>query len=95
MATVAYLSMETALENRMPTRAGGLGVLAGDTLRSTADLGIPMVAVSLLYRRGHFRQSLNARGNQTEEPVGGPEEHFVAEQGDARPDRDASDAASL
>lgn len=66
---VAYFSMEIGLEAGMPTYAGGLGVLAGDTIRSAADLDIPMVAVSLLHRRGYFFQHLDAAGNQTEEPV--------------------------
>src|SRR5512146_2451993 len=65
---VAYFSMEIALDENIPTYSGGLGVLAGDTLRSTADLGVPMVAVSLLYRKGYFRQRLDAAGNQTEQP---------------------------
>jgi starch phosphorylase len=53
----------------MPTYAGGLGVLAGDTLRSAADLGLPVVGVSLLYRQGYFQQKLDVRGAQREEPV--------------------------
>jgi starch phosphorylase len=52
----------------MPTYSGGLGVLAGDTLRSAADLGVPMVAITLLHRQGYFRQHLEADGNQLEEP---------------------------
>jgi starch phosphorylase len=55
---VAYFSMEIALENSMPTYSGGLGVLAGDTIRAAADLRLPMVAVSLLYRKGYFSQRL-------------------------------------
>ena len=66
--TVAYFSMEIALEPSIPTYSGGLGILAGDTIRAAADLGVPMVAVSLVYRRGHFRQSLDAQGNQSELP---------------------------
>ncbi len=66
-ARVAYFSMEIALEPGIPTYSGGLGVLAGDTLRSGADLGVPMVGVSLIHRRGYFRQRLDARGNQFEE----------------------------
>jgi len=66
---VAYLSMEIALEPAIPTYAGGLGVLAGDTLRSAADLGFEMCAVTLLHRRGYFRQVLDAKGEQREEPV--------------------------
>ena len=66
--TVAYFSMEIALEPDMPTYSGGLGVLAGDTLRSAADLGASVVAVTLVYRKGYFRQHLDPPGNQTEEP---------------------------
>jgi glycogen phosphorylase len=65
---VAYFSMEIALDPAMPTYAGGLGVLAGDTLRSAADLGVPMLGVTLLYRKGYFEQRLDERGNQLEEP---------------------------
>ena len=66
---IAYFSMEIALENAMPTYSGGLGVLAGDTIRAAADLRLPMVAVSLLYRKGYFTQRLAEDGSQTEEPV--------------------------
>jgi len=55
---VAYFSMEVALSNDIPTYSGGLGVLAGDTLRSCADLEVPVVAVSLVHRRGYFRQEI-------------------------------------
>src|SRR5574337_590990 len=57
------------LEPAMPTYAGGLGVLAGDTLRSAADLEVPMVGVTLLHRRGYFYQRLDQKGRQSEEPV--------------------------
>ena len=66
---VAYFSMEIGLESSMPTYSGGLGVLAGDTIRSAADLEVPMVAVTLLHRQGYFYQRLDAQGNQSEEPV--------------------------
>lgn len=66
---VGYLSMEIGLENDLPTFSGGLGMLAGDTLRSAADLGLRMVGVTLLYRKGYFRQSLDEAGNQTESAV--------------------------
>ena len=66
---IAYLSMEVAVDPDTPTYSGGLGVLAGDTLRSCADLKIPIVGVSLLYRRGYFEQHLDDRGNQHEQPV--------------------------
>ena len=74
---IAYFSMELALESAMPTYAGGLGVLAGDTLRSAADLGVLMVAVSLLYRKGHFYQRLDGEGRQHEEPVVWVPEDFL------------------
>ncbi|MGD0941784.1 MAG: alpha-glucan family phosphorylase [Terracidiphilus sp.] len=64
---VAYYSMEIAIEPSMPTYSGGLGVLAGDTLRSTADLGVPLVAFSLVHRKGYFQQHLNEAGMQTED----------------------------
>ena len=64
--TVAYFSMEIALEAAIPTYAGGLGVLAGDTIRSAADLGLSLVAVSLVHRHGYFHQQLDANGAQSE-----------------------------
>ena len=80
---VVYFSMEIALEPTIPTYAGGLGVLAGDTLRSAADMGLPMSAVTLLHRKGYFEQHLDAAGNQTESPsMWHPEE--VLEPLDAR-----------
>ena len=77
---VAYFSMEIALENAMPSYSGGLGVLAGDTIRAAADLRLPMVAVSLLYRRGYFSQHLSEDGSQTEEPVIWNVEEFLKEE---------------
>ena len=74
---VAYFSMEIGLESGMPTYSGGLGVLAGDTIRSAADLEVPMVAVSLLHRRGYFFQRLDAHGQQSEEPVAWPVNDFA------------------
>jgi glycogen phosphorylase len=68
-STVAYFSMEICLEQAIPTYSGGLGVLAGDTLRSAADLGVPLVAVTLLHRKGYFEQHLDPSGQQTEQPV--------------------------
>ncbi|HET7550128.1 MAG TPA: alpha-glucan family phosphorylase [Gemmatimonadaceae bacterium] len=65
---VAYFSMEICLEQAIPTYSGGLGVLAGDTIRSAADLGVPMSAVTLVHRKGYFRQHLDGNGNQSEEP---------------------------
>jgi glucan phosphorylase len=62
---VAYFTMEVALTSRVPTYAGGLGVLAGDTLLSCADLEVPIVGVSLVHRQGYFRQELQ-QGRQLE-----------------------------
>src|SRR5215467_78255 len=72
--------MEIALENDMPTYSGGLGVLAGDTVRAAADIRLPMVAVSLLYRKGYFTQVLADDGSQREEPVEWKVEAFLSEQ---------------
>jgi glycogen phosphorylase len=66
---IAYFSMEVALEEGMPTYSGGLGVLAGDALRSAADLGLPMIGVTMLWRRGHFFQTLDEGGLQHESAV--------------------------
>jgi glycogen phosphorylase len=66
---IAYFSMEVGLEADIPTYAGGLGMLAGDTIRSAADLEVPFVAVSLVHRMGYFRQRLDDSGNQSEEPI--------------------------
>jgi glycogen phosphorylase len=66
---IAYFSMEVGIESDMPTYSGGLGVLAGDTIRSAAELNVPLVAVTLLHREGYFYQKLNEMGLQTEEPV--------------------------
>jgi len=63
---VAYFSMEIAMESDIPTYSGGLGVLAGDTLRAAADIGVPMVAVTLVSRAGYFRQEIDPQGRQIE-----------------------------
>lgn len=74
---IAYFSMEIGLEPAIPTYAGGLGVLAGDILRSAADLEVPMIGVTLLHRKGYFRQELDARGIQSEAPQSwSPEQHL-------------------
>ena len=57
---VAYFSMEFGVSEVLPNYSGGLGVLAGDHLKAASDLGVPLVAVGLLYRSGYFRQSLPA-----------------------------------
>jgi starch phosphorylase len=67
--SIAYFSMEVGLDSSMPTYSGGLGILAGDTLRAAADLGLPMIGVTLLHRQGYFRQHLDVTGNQLESPA--------------------------
>ncbi len=61
---VAYFSMEFGLGESLPLYAGGLGVLAGDTLKTACDLGVPMVGLGLLYQQGYFRQVLDPDGEQ-------------------------------
>jgi starch phosphorylase len=76
---IAYFSMEIGLVADMPTYSGGLGVLAGDTLRAAADLNVPMVGVSLLHRKGYFYQRIDVSGWQKEEPVEWVIEDFLEE----------------
>lgn len=64
---VAYFSMEIALRPELHTYSGGLGVLAGDTIRSAADLRVPMVAVTLAHRKGYFNQHIDSDGWQSED----------------------------
>ncbi len=77
--TIAYFSMEMGLITDMPTYSGGLGVLAGDTIRAAADLKVPMVAVTLLHRKGYFYQRLDSSGRQIEEPVDWAVNDFLTE----------------
>jgi glycogen phosphorylase len=65
---IAYFSMEIGVRNDIPTYSGGLGVLAGDTVRSSADLSVPMVAVTLVSRKGYLKQKLTSDGEQLEFP---------------------------
>ena len=67
-AWIAYFSMEVGVNSKVPTYSGGLGILAGDTVKSCADLSVPLVAVSLLYKKGYFYQKLDEQGNQRESP---------------------------
>jgi glycogen phosphorylase len=76
---IAYFSMEIALKPEIPTYSGGLGVLAGDTIRAAADRDLPMVAVTLLYREGYFYQRLDASGWQSEQPAEWVPEDFLDE----------------
>ena len=66
MMKVAYFSMEVGLNENIPTYSGGLGILAGDHIKSAADLNVPLLAVTLLYKRGYFIQSINPMGQQEE-----------------------------
>lgn len=65
--SVAYFSMEIAISHLIPSYHGGLGILAGDILKSGADLGVNMIGIGLFCQYGNFRQSLDAFGNQTDE----------------------------
>ena len=69
IGTIAYFSMDIAVDSNIPTYSGGLGILAGDMLRSAADLELPLVAVSLIHRKGYFDQRLDPQGNQLESPA--------------------------
>ena len=71
--------MELGLRAEMATYSGGLGALAGDTIRAAADLKVPMVAVTLLHRKGYCLQKLDPEGNQTEEPVNWEIEDYLRE----------------
>lgn len=74
---IAYFSMEIAVEPEMPTYSGGLGVLAGDLIRTAADLEVPMVGVTLLHRKGYFSQRIGPDGQQQEEPMSWEPERFL------------------
>jgi len=75
--TVAYFSMEFAVDPEMPTYSGGLGILAGDAMRAAADLGIPAVGMTLLHRKGYFKQHLDSHGDQSESCVNWSPEKFL------------------
>jgi starch phosphorylase len=79
--TVAYFSMEISIVPELPTYSGGLGVLAGDTIRAAADLGVPMVAVTLLFRKGYVRQSISPHGEQLEAPEQWEPEQLLSRSG--------------
>ena len=64
---VAYFSLEIGFSTNVPSYSGGLGILAGDHIKSSADLGIPLCGVTLLYREGYMKQRLDNAGNQTAE----------------------------
>lgn len=84
---IAYFSMEFGVAEVLPNYSGGLGILAGDHLKSASDLGLPLIAVGLYYRSGYFRQSLTADGWQQEtypslDPQGLPLRLFTDATGD-------------
>lgn len=64
---IAYFSAEYGLDQTIPIYSGGLGILSGDHLKSASDLGIPLVAVGLLYKNGYFNQKIDGNGNQQTE----------------------------
>jgi starch phosphorylase len=65
---IAYFSMEIGISNNIHTYNGGLGILAGDTIRSSADLKVPLVGITLVSKKGHFRQEITSDGRQIEHP---------------------------
>ncbi len=74
---IAYFSMEIGVRNDIPTYSGGLGILAGDTIKSAADLKLPLLAVTLLSRNGYFTQEIDGRGWQQEKPVSWDPAHLM------------------
>ena len=66
---IAYFSMEIGIDEYLPTYSGGLGILAGDTIKSCADLNVPLVGVTLLSENGYFYQKIDENGNQIELPI--------------------------
>ena len=69
--------MEFGIDPAMPTYSGGLGILAADTMRAAADLGLPVAGVTLLHRKGYFRQHLDNEGNQSESDADWSPEKFL------------------
>jgi len=66
---IAYFSMEIGIDEHIPTYSGGLGILAGDTLKSCADLNVPIIGITLLSEHGYFYQKIDREGNQIELPI--------------------------
>jgi len=66
---IAYFSMEIGIDENIPSYSGGLGILAGDTIKSCADLNVPVVGVTLLSENGYFYQKIDENGNQIEMPI--------------------------
>jgi len=63
---IAYFSAEIGISSSLPTYSGGLGILAGDHIKAAADEGLPLCAITLLYKEGYFKQRVDEEGNQTE-----------------------------
>ncbi len=82
--TISYFSMEFGLHESLPIYAGGLGVLAGDHLKSASDIGLPVVGIGLLYRQGYFHQYLTSDGWQLEDYP-----HYEFHQFPVTPERNA------
>jgi len=76
---IAYFSMEIGIDENIPSYSGGLGILAGDTLKSCADLNVPVVGVTLLSENGYFYQKIDEHGNQIELPIQFPVSNFLQE----------------
>jgi len=74
---IVYFTMEIGLDSRMSTYSGGLGILAGDTIKSCSDLNVPITVVTLLNEKGYFSQRLDAQGKQTESPEEWHKEEFL------------------
>jgi starch phosphorylase len=76
---IAYFSMEIGIDENIPSYSGGLGILAGDTIKSCADLNVPVVGVTLLSENGYFYQKIDENGNQIELPIQFPVANFLQE----------------
>jgi starch phosphorylase len=74
---IAYFSMEIGVNEKIPTYSGGLGILAGDTIKSCSDLNIPLVGVTLIHENGYFYQKIDQDGNQIELPIQFPINDFL------------------
>jgi len=76
---IAYFSMEIGIDENIPSYSGGLGILAGDTIKSCADLNVPVVGITLLSENGYFYQKIDENGNQIELPIQFPVANFLQE----------------
>jgi len=76
---IAYFSMEIGIDEHIPSYSGGLGILAGDTIKSCADLNVPLVGVTLLSEKGYFYQKIDENGNQIELPIEFSVSNFLQE----------------